>query len=144
MPRRLALLDFLLLGVWVITPASDTDVAIKPWRVGLARRVGAVPIYRHCAQPHSRAETRFPASGFSSTRKLKGRARRDIVGPMVRRRPKPDRRRALEFLAASHDGATEAIMRAHGFTVAQMVELGHARPRRRRSRKAGGESKPRR
>jgi hypothetical protein len=40
-----------------------------------------------------------------------------------RRGPKPDRRRALELLASSRDGATEAIMRAHGFTVAQMVEL---------------------
>jgi hypothetical protein len=42
--------------------------------------------------------------------------------PMARR-PKPDRRRALELLAASRDGCTEAIMLAHGFTVAQMVEL---------------------
>jgi hypothetical protein len=40
-----------------------------------------------------------------------------------RRLPKPDRRRALELLAASPDGCTEAIMLAHGFTVAQMVEL---------------------
>ena len=39
------------------------------------------------------------------------------------RRPKPDQRCAVELLAASRDGATEAIMRAHGFTVAQMVEL---------------------
>jgi hypothetical protein len=37
--------------------------------------------------------------------------------------PKPDRRRALELLAASNDGATEAIMLAHGFTVEQLVEL---------------------
>jgi hypothetical protein len=42
---------------------------------------------------------------------------------MARRRPKPDRRRALELLASSRDGATEAIMRAHGFTVEQLVEL---------------------
>ena len=35
----------------------------------------------------------------------------------------PDRRRALELLAASRDGATEAVMLAHGFTVAQIVEL---------------------
>jgi len=42
---------------------------------------------------------------------------------MARRRPKPDRRRALELLAASYNGATEAIMRAHGFTVEQMVAL---------------------
>jgi len=34
--------------------------------------------------------------------------------------PSPIRRRALEFLAASRDGATEAVMRAHGFTVDQI------------------------
>jgi hypothetical protein len=46
--------------------------------------------------------------------------------PQPRRRrhgPQPDRRRALELLAASHDGATEALMLAHGFTVERMVEL---------------------
>jgi hypothetical protein len=32
------------------------------------------------------------------------------------------RRRALELLASSRDGCTEAIMLAHGFTVEQMVE----------------------
>jgi len=42
---------------------------------------------------------------------------------MCRRCPRPDRRRALELLAASRDGVSEAIMRAHGFTVEQMVEL---------------------
>jgi hypothetical protein len=36
--------------------------------------------------------------------------------------PEPDRRRALELLAC-RDGATEALMRAHGFTVEQMVGL---------------------
>ena len=46
--------------------------------------------------------------------------------PQPRRRrhgPKPDRRRALELLAVSRDGCTEAIMLAHGFTIDQMVEL---------------------
>ena len=42
---------------------------------------------------------------------------------MARRSPKPDRRRALELLAASHDGCTEAIMAAHGYSVEQLVEL---------------------
>ena len=42
---------------------------------------------------------------------------------MARRRPKTYRRRALELLAACHDGATEAIMRAHGFTIEQILEL---------------------
>jgi hypothetical protein len=37
--------------------------------------------------------------------------------------PKPDRRRALELLAASRDGCTEALMLAYGFTIDQMVEL---------------------
>src|SRR2546428_13885368 len=40
-----------------------------------------------------------------------------------RRGPQPDRRRALELLAASPDGCTEAIMLAHGFTVELMVDL---------------------
>jgi hypothetical protein len=37
--------------------------------------------------------------------------------------PKPDRRRALELLAASRRGCTEATMRAHGFTIGQIVAL---------------------
>jgi hypothetical protein len=39
------------------------------------------------------------------------------------RRPKPDRRRALELLASCRDGCTEAMMLAHGFTIPQMVQL---------------------
>src|SRR3984893_9942708 len=39
------------------------------------------------------------------------------------RPPKPDRRRALELLAASPDGCTEALMLANGFTVEMLVEL---------------------
>jgi hypothetical protein len=38
----------------------------------------------------------------------------------------PNRRRALELLAASPDGCTEEIMLAHGFSVEQMVELARA------------------
>jgi hypothetical protein len=39
------------------------------------------------------------------------------------RLPKPDRRRALELLAAClQEGCTQAILLAHGFTVEQMVE----------------------
>jgi hypothetical protein len=40
---------------------------------------------------------------------------------------KADRRRALELLASCRDGCSEALMLAHGFTVAQMVELVQAR-----------------
>jgi hypothetical protein len=40
-----------------------------------------------------------------------------------RRRPKPNRRRALELLASCRDGCTEAMMLAHGITIPQMVEL---------------------
>jgi hypothetical protein len=39
------------------------------------------------------------------------------------RRPKPNRRRALELLAALRDGCTEALMIAHGFTVEMLVDL---------------------
>ena len=40
-----------------------------------------------------------------------------------RRGPRPDRRRALELLAGSHDGCTEAVLLAHGLTVPLLVEL---------------------
>jgi hypothetical protein len=41
----------------------------------------------------------------------------------VHRRAKPDQRRALELLAASPGGATEAIMRAHGFSVDMLAKI---------------------
>jgi hypothetical protein len=44
------------------------------------------------------------------------------ASPSRRRGPKPDRRRALELLAASPDGCTEALM-SHGFTVELLVDL---------------------
>jgi hypothetical protein len=44
----------------------------------------------------------------------------------LRRRPKPDRRRALELLASCRDGCTEAIMLAHGFSIDTTVELVNA------------------
>jgi len=48
-----------------------------------------------------------------------------------KRIPPATRRRALELLASCRDGATEAIMLAHNFTVEQMVELVRAWPRER-------------
>jgi hypothetical protein len=42
---------------------------------------------------------------------------------MPRPRNKPDRRRALELLASCEDGCPEGILRAHGFAIADMVEL---------------------
>jgi hypothetical protein len=48
--------------------------------------------------------------------------------PRPRRRrhgPNPDRRRALGLLAASYDGCTEAIMRAHGFTIEQILRASY-------------------
>jgi hypothetical protein len=42
---------------------------------------------------------------------------------MRRAASKPDRRRALELLAVSRDGCTEAIMLAHGFPVTLLVDL---------------------
>jgi hypothetical protein len=39
------------------------------------------------------------------------------------RGPKPDRRRALELLAASPNGCTEALMLGNGFPVEMLVEL---------------------
>jgi hypothetical protein len=42
---------------------------------------------------------------------------------MQQRSPNPRHRRALELLAASRDGCTEATMVAHGFTIEMMVDL---------------------
>ena len=39
------------------------------------------------------------------------------------RRPNPDRRRALELLAAGRHGYSKAILRAHGFSIDMIVEL---------------------
>ena len=40
-----------------------------------------------------------------------------------KRNPPATRRRALELLAASRDGATEAILVARGFSIEQIVDL---------------------
>jgi hypothetical protein len=40
---------------------------------------------------------------------------------LLRRRPKPNRRRALELLAPCRDACTEAIVVARVFAVAQLV-----------------------
>jgi hypothetical protein len=40
-----------------------------------------------------------------------------------RRGRKPNRRRALELLAGSRDGMTEAMLLAHGFMVDMLVDL---------------------
>ncbi len=48
---------------------------------------------------------------------------REMPKPVPRQKPNAERRRALELLAASRDGCTEAVMIAHGFTVQQMVDL---------------------
>ena len=47
---------------------------------------------------------------------------RKPVRPKRRRHP-PPRHRALELLASCRDGCTEAVMRAHGFTMRQLLDL---------------------
>jgi hypothetical protein len=62
--------------------------------------------------------------------------------PPARRLPRPSQRRALELLAdCPHQGITEAVILAHGFTVEQLVELvraglATARPQRMRAGRA--------
>jgi hypothetical protein len=48
--------------------------------------------------------------------------------PYRHRGPKPDRRRALELLAAAPEGCTEALMFANGFTAELLIELVRAGP----------------
>jgi hypothetical protein len=49
-----------------------------------------------------------------------------VPKPVSRQKPNPERRRALKLLAASPDGASEAIMRAHKIKVETLVEMVHA------------------
>jgi hypothetical protein len=46
-----------------------------------------------------------------------------VTRPTRRRRPKPDRQRALKLLAASPDRCTEWLMLANGFSVDMLLEL---------------------
>src|SRR5262245_39831231 len=60
--------------------------------------------------------------------RCRGHVKPCFMPPVPRHRarkgtPKADRRRALELLATSPDGTTEAIMLAHGFTIELLVEL---------------------
>jgi hypothetical protein len=55
------------------------------------------------------------------------------------RRPNPDRRRALELLAASRLGCSKAILRAHGFSIDMMAELVKAGLATKRERMAAGD-----
>jgi hypothetical protein len=41
----------------------------------------------------------------------------------MKRRPKPERRRALELLASSPDGCTEALLLANDFTIEMLLDL---------------------
>jgi len=64
----------------------------------------------------SRVDASSIPAGSKSTNNLWGKLTR-------RRAADAKRRRALELLADSADGCTEAIMVAHGFTVDMLVEL---------------------
>jgi len=55
--------------------------------------------------------------------RIPSRQRPSRPTPDTRRLPRPNRRRALELLASSREGCTEAIMLAHGFSIDMMVEL---------------------
>src|SRR5262245_61785862 len=66
-----------------------------------------------------------PSSWYSRvSSQVRGTTAHSMLQPHRRRRsPKPDRRRALELLAASPEGCTEALMFAKGFTAELLVEL---------------------
>ena len=70
-----------------------------------------------------------PADGATV---LVGRRPMNRIHHARRRGPRPDRRRALELLAASPDGYTEALMLAHGFLLLDLciASLAIATPER--------------
>src|SRR6266849_682937 len=71
-----------------------------------------------------------PAQGETTSRRIDYKSRRFRGGPLIphaalTRKPglSADRRRALALLAGSADGCTEAIMLAHSFTLALLVDI---------------------
>jgi hypothetical protein len=67
---------------------------------------------------------RLASSSTRASRSGKHRLMSLVGNRGARKRvPPATRRRALELLASCRDGCTEAIMLAHGFSIAQMVEL---------------------
>jgi hypothetical protein len=116
----LALADDAALARLVIAAIAIPRRAHSRWLHDIASRIDP-PRSRRAACP--RGLERSPDAWYPADQVH--HRRRSSMPPLRRRRhgPQPDRRRALELLAASRDGATEAAMRAHGFTVEQMVEL---------------------
>jgi len=107
-----------LLAWWSPPPQSPPRARALAARHRLAHR--SAPIVR-------RGHARAASNGLQTPDILRAPTkhhRRNSMPQHRRRRhgPQPDRRRALELLA-SCNGATEAIMLAHGFTVEQMVDL---------------------
>jgi len=88
----------------------------KPGESPSAARPHAAQILGTCGSASYRPAMAY--TNVPSCRRHASSGRRPSAS--ARRLPRPDRRRAL---AASHDGATEALMLAHGFTVERMVEL---------------------
>jgi hypothetical protein len=90
-----------------------------------ATAIPAMHVYRLELSDRGRGHARPASNGLRTPDILSAptKHRRHYSMPHPRRRPKPDRSRALELLASCRDGCTEAIMLAHGFTVAQMVDL---------------------
>jgi hypothetical protein len=91
---------------------------------GLARAAaankatGGRPLRRPISPIEQARAAWYPARPGSTT------TAHSMPHPHSRRRgPKPDRRRALELLAAAPDGCTEALMFANGFTAELLIEL---------------------
>jgi len=82
--------------------------------------LGAVFFMDHCDPLDSNVADSTPARRMHNYGSM---SRVPSAISQRRRVPKPDRRRALELLAASRDGCTEAILFAHGLSVIQMVDL---------------------
>jgi hypothetical protein len=88
----------------VSTPARGLLIAVEP---PLARRTRVTAAWYH----------------WGTTDRILARCHLMLSPRRRHRGPKPDRRRALELLATSPDGCTEALMFANGFTAELLIEL---------------------
>jgi hypothetical protein len=106
--------------------AFADDAALARLVIAAAQRRARLPS-RRASRSRGRGHARAASNGLRTPDIVRAptKHRRHYSMPLPRRHrhgPQPDRR-ALELLASCRDGCTEALMLAHGFTIAQMVEL---------------------
>jgi hypothetical protein len=103
--------------------AFADDAALAPLVIAAAQRRARLPP-RRAFRSRGRGHARAASNGLRTPDILGAPTKYHRRYPMPQpRRRKPDRRRALELLAGSPTGCTEALLFAYGITVEMLVGL---------------------